>query len=741
MATHVKFVHDFVTSVKKAIQLQNIGNGDAITNYALGTEGYRDGVEAETAKTGLNLFEDAVSSTITGVLGCEEYKSMGLLDSQRKAAILVGKLCASPSIALQNLDKLRDPVLLSGERMIGAEEYGVDDAIDPADVMANLGIESYDGQKLQNAIYYSIAYNLGAARQDAFGEAFFPTITIDPTVSGFTIELEFASLIPEFLRERNGNPDNPKFNRIPVIKSIYDHSIHTTDKNKCIPVFENSENADVLIADLKHVDTSTTREITTAPIKFGKTVSLLGLSQDDYLLSTGVMDMTDSLDRTVTLDKIYYSLNKDAEETFAADMSIYPHNGFIANPLEHHKDVILNFNAGRVVIPVSTIKNAKGTASEQWKKVVEQIKTTEDITGWTAIVAIKINGRGNTQSSDFELFGNAFELESVTNAAGVKVDSNSDGYKAIKTMIDSFKFLGYDLEAYRTNSNLRTRGQIVTTDKYRQTYNVPFRSGVTSISPVTSPTGNDNDSAKLAYQIQLAGIKASRYAVATLDQWSSKLALAESNGSLKNLSLQTIARDFVTPYYSEQTLDLFNILNNIESNKKQQDIRAALLTYIETEAMRMYIESGYGPAFDTLRGNVGGKITLLIGTDPNIYRLLVTDVDRFPLSNMFDIQIVSTLDPLIKGKIYMTFGIFDETRNTTPNPLNFGNMLWSPTISYEIVTKTNGANNSECHNNPRFLHIVHLPILTRFNVINIDAAFKKIPTLQGNYDTVNPLTK
>ena len=157
--------------------------------------------------------------------------------------------------------------------------------------------------------------------------------------------------------------------------------------------------------------------------------------------------------------------------------------------------------------------------------------------------------------------------------------------------------------------------------------------------------------------------------------------------------------------------------------------------------MRMYIESGYGPAFDTLRGNVGGKITLLIGTDPNIYRLLVTDVDRFPLSNMFDIQIVSTLDPLIKGKIYMTFGIFDETRNTTPNPLNFGNMLWSPTISYEIVTKTNGANNSECHNNPRFLHIVHLPILTRFNVINIDAAFKKIPTLQGNYDTVNPLTK
>ena len=740
MATHVKFVHDFVTGVKKAIELQNIGNNDAITNYSIGTEGYADGVEAEAAKAGLGLLEDAINTTITGVLGREEYKNLGLLDSQRKAALWVSKLCASPAVALQNLDKLKNPLLLKDERMIGAEEYGVDDAIDPSDLMANIALESYDGQKLQNAIYYSIAYNLGAARQDAFGEAFFPTITIDPTVSGFTIELEFASLIPEFVRERNGNPDNPKFNRIPMIKSIYDHKIHTTDKNKCIPVFDNSDNADVLIGDLKHVDTSTTREITTAPIKFGKTVSLLGLSQDDYLLSTGVMDMTDALDRTITLEKIYYSLNKDDDEIFAADMSIYPHNGFIANPLEHHKDVILNFSAGRIVIPVSSIKNAKGIESAQWKKVVDEVKGQEDITNWTAIVAIKINGRGNTQSSDFELFGNAFELVSVTNAANQDVDKNGHGYKAIKGMIDSFKFVGYDLEAYRTNSNLRTRGQVITTDKYRQTYNVPFRSGVTSISPVTSPTGNDNDSAKLAYQIQLAGIKASRYAVATLDQWSSKLALAENNGSLQKLALQTIARDFVTPYYSEQTLDLFNILNSIESNKKQQDIRAALLSYIETEAMRMYIESGYGPAFDTLRGSVGGKITLLIGTDCNIYRLLVTDVDRFPLSNMFDVQIVHTLDPLIKGKIYMTFGIFDETRNTTPNPLNFGNMLWSPTISYEIVTKTNGANNSECHNNPRFLHIVHLPILTRFNVINIDASFKKIPTLQGNYNSKDPLS-
>ena len=47
MATHVKFVQDFVTGVKKAIELQNIGNNDAITNYSIGTEGYADGVEGD----------------------------------------------------------------------------------------------------------------------------------------------------------------------------------------------------------------------------------------------------------------------------------------------------------------------------------------------------------------------------------------------------------------------------------------------------------------------------------------------------------------------------------------------------------------------------------------------------------------------------------------------------------------------------------------------------------------------
>ena len=59
-------------------------------------------------------------------------------------------------------------------------------------------------------------------------------------------------------------------------------------------------------------------------------------------------------------------------------------------------------------------------------------------------------------------------------------------------------------------------------------------------------------------------------------------------------------------------------------------------------------------------------------------------------------------------------------------PLNFGNCFWAPTISYEVV-RSGAAINRELHNNPRFLHVIHLPILSVFTVTDVKGAFTKIP--------------
>jgi hypothetical protein len=95
----------------------------------------------------------------------------------------------------------------------------------------------------------------------------------------------------------------------------------------------------------------------------------------------------------------------------------------------------------------------------------------------------------------------------------------------------------------------------------------------------------------------------------------------------------------------------------------------------------MYRSSEYKAAAAVLTGNTGFKPTVIVGTDPVIYNYLQSDGDLRTLGETFDVRIVSTLDHRVAGKIFLSFGVFDSARNTGINPLNFGNMLWSPELT------------------------------------------------------------
>jgi len=74
----------------------------------------------------------------------------------------------------------------------------------------------------------------------------------------------------------------------------------------------------------------------------------------------------------------------------------------------------------------------------------------------------------------------------------------------------------------------------------------------------------------------------------------------------------------------------------------------------------------------------------------------------------------------------MTFGVFDGNRNTKPNPLNFGQCFWSPTISTDVVRTVNGATTRELQTMPRYLHVVNLPLMAVVNVTSINTALGKV---------------
>ena len=718
MATAKDFNKSLMSVLKKGFTDNNVSSryGALFNSSFAGTLSQEDAIVAQdTRKTVDNLIDEAFSA----LLAREEFKDRVITEAQRTAGRIAASLAANPTSYAARISNLAAPVATGSDpKSFDSASMGLEDLADVAMIAGEISNEAYDGQKLNNAIYFSIAYNVGATRQDEFAEAFFPTITIDPAQSGINVSIDCATIFNEYNRLTSGKTEKGQFERIPVVKSIFNEQLFTSDRHRLVPVFRTGENEDQFVKEGKYTETVTGKDITTAPLAFGKTIDIIGISQTDEQIAKGVADNTDALDRTINLKKVYFDLDN---EVHVFDASIYAYHNFVYNPQNHHKDSVLNFRAN-VAFNISTDTQADGTTSAVWQV---QAATYND---YKVIYDVQVVGNANTFNGTVELNGVKMEVVEIRNAAGQVVATSDAAYTAIEGVAKQAKLTGYVLEASRTNSNIRTRGVLVTNDRWEYIYNVPFRSGISALYPTVTVNGDDNDANSVSNQILLAGIIISNSAVKTLDDYATAMNVASANGLMEVGEYASgIAQKLVEPYFNTQSFDLSSVVDSLNSATRLDDIRAALVNVIKNECVNMYLQSNYGVANDVVRGNVGGKIAVIIGTDPMLKSLLVKDDDVFAIDSTFEAHVVATKNPKVSGRIFVTFGVFDANRNSAPNPLNFGNNVWAPTISYEVTKTTNNAVNRELHNNPRFAHIIHLPVLSVFNVTDVAEVFKKIP--------------
>ena len=718
MADKKSLVSTIMGTLNQNIDDTGLTTRPEVAGYAIGVESM-DSHAADNAKVSLEKLDVIVGETIDTILATEAFAGVDFTVAQIDAARKIAGLALDPKAATQALTKLKPVDGGAGSIAVEPMSIGVEDMVNPL----NLSSEAFDGETIDNAIYYSITYNLMAARQDAFGEAFFPTITIDPMIAGATIESEYISLYNEISRDISGTPDGDKFNKIPIVKAIYDNDLFSSDKNKVVPVLR-TENTDLMIPALQFVDSTGAEDVTTAPLKFSKKFSLLGISQTDSMLAKGVMDNTDSLDRRLVLKDVFYSVDGvDANgdpisEYFKFGADVLPHSNFTYSTQDHNKDLSLSFNSTSVYVNTSTSTTATGGAST----ILAGLPA-----GHTVLLNVVIHGDANTQRGDVVVYGNQIEVAEVRDAAGNKLPSTSADYIAIVTAFEGKTALaGYTLEAYRTNSNLRTRGQLITSDRYVQIYTVPLRSGITVLAPINNATGNDNDAAKINSQITVAGIRTSVHAVKTLTEYADQLNNITNNGAISDAATMGVGRHHVNVYYNETDLNVTNYVDSIKSTDRLGDISSVLVNHIKNEALMMGIESNYFVANNVLRGNVGGKVTVLVGTDPKTAQYIAGGSDRIDLGDNLEALIVSTPNKLMAGKMIMSFGVFDADRNTTPNPLNFGQMFWSPTITTNVVRTVGGSTVKELTTMPRFLHVVNLPVASVTQISGISEALGKV---------------
>jgi len=716
MADNKKLVTTLVGDLQAAIADGRSNNKADIVDFVLSSESM-DSATKQMAKESLTSLQDSINMVISSVVSNEDF-DVSFTQAQINAAQSIAGLAINPTKAMESLKSLKDPVLSGAITNIDSVSMGIEDFVDP---MA-LSTESYDGEATNNALYFSIAYNLMAAKQDEFGEAFYPTIAIDPTSSGLAIEVEYTSFMSEFSRSTSGAADGSKFNKIPLVKAIYDENIFGTDKNKVIPV-KRTANAAVMYAGISYVDNTSGSNITTGPLLFGKTIGLLGISQTDAMLAKGTMDSTDALDRALSISRVYFTLSGTAinnttalTEDFYTDISVLPHSNFSYTPQGHNKDLLFNFATEAVLLSTTNTKTATSAASVLLGKLAAN---------YTIKIGMVMSGSANTAYGDISVYANDVYLKEVLDANGNIVAATDAAYIAIKAVTDTITMTGYVPEAYRTNSNLRTRGQLVTADRYTDLYQVPLRTGISVLTSVNNASGNDNDS-KLTTSVQTAGMRMSMFAVKELINTAGSLRNSTNNGTTQATDFNGVGRYFVNSYYNEQAIDLSAHVDSLSSTDRIGDIKAALINIIRDEALKMWVNSNYGVAFQTMRGNLGGKPTLIIGTNPRIKQYLTSGDGKLDLGEEFDCIVVSTFNTLIGSSVYMSFTINDSSRNTEPNPLNYGQCGYSPTVSTSIVRTVNGSSSRELFTIPRFAHITNLPIVSVLNVSGIDLVLSKI---------------
>lgn len=178
--------------------------------------------------------------------------------------------------------------------------------------------------------------------------------------------------------------------------------------------------------------------VTTGPLVTGKSVSLLGISLTAHLLESGVMDMTDIVDPTISLENIYVKIN------------------------EH----VLRLGAFDFPSPMFTMDTSTGTrhATLNTSICIQLNKDTKDINGVSLVdltepatdnlnvkLAMLIAGSVNVETGVAIVRG-CNVTAPTQNATDGLLGSVSPPVEALVDLVASATVIGYDLCAYRTNS-------------------------------------------------------------------------------------------------------------------------------------------------------------------------------------------------------------------------------------------------------------------------------------------------
>lgn len=588
--------------------------------------------------------------------------------------------------------------------------------------------EAFDNRETRSAVLYTAAYNYTLARQDEFGETIWPTLTLPADQVGFGIIVNRLTVYRGYTHGTDGKAAN--FKKIDLMRAARNPKVLQKEKTRVYPVvrpnnLEHFVDPALVAAYDKDVEGNV---IHTAPYAMNVDNDILGLSQTDASLAGGSYNQTDTLDRMLNLEVVYLKVGADV-----LPVKVYNHPGsnFTYAPQGMDKQANLTFSTKAILLD----KNTLGVGSAPLVDLA--VLAAKNL---TATIGFSAFGVANTEFGNVTVQSAVANLISVSDADGNVLPATNADVQDLQALFKSSLTVGYDLRAWRTNINMRDRGDLIDRSSFTQLYEIPLLSPVTAQRPQS--TDGQLDAGDFEALVTTTRFRLMNDGVTSLleafDQIKEYAAPFTANPKLLETadrpSFLGAARFHVQPtvFESDGPIDISKVVDSLNSTDRVRDLSAAFVNIVRDYAFRMYVQSEYPAAQHAL--GMTDTTTVIIATDPIIHRYIMTDGDLRTLTEKFDVKVVSSIDERMTGKMFITFGVFDENRNQAPNILNFGNLIWAPEVVMSASVPRGESMSRETIVQPRYRFIWHLPVITKLEFINIPDLFgTKLPI---NFHTV-----
>lgn len=648
---------------------------------------------------------ETVLQQVTQALG---YDSNDTLTVVQENAAIQGAMLATDASALWGR-KISMPSSDSTRSVVLATE-----SPDYLGRRVTLAAEAFDNRESRSAVLYTMAYNYSVARQDEFGETVWPTLLLPADQVGFGIVVNRLTVHKGAQHKVDGAATDWK--KIDLMRAGADHTVLLKQKNRVVPVVRVAS-ADKFVDSAIIAPYAYTEEdanFQTAPLAVGKVINLLGISQTDASLDGGLNNQTDSLDPAMSLEAIYLATATTPDAIKLSTLSLDGAN-FTYAPQGIDRRRVLAFRH-KLRLSAAT-KNVDGTNLTDLAVLATQNLVAE--------VEIGMSGEANLETGTAEVYFNSLRLVKVLTNTGVELVAGNAHYDAIAAALATARVVGWDVQAYRVNMNMRERGQFIDRTQFTQLYEVPLLSPITAQRPIN--TDGAMDAGDFEALVTATRFRIMNDGVTAILSCFQRLYdhVSNSRGSNDRPEGLGASRFHVIPTcYAPAAYDMTNLVDSLTSADRIEDLHAAFVNIVRDHGIRMLVESEYMSAAAAL--GMQGLPTLIVATDPEIARYMMTTGDLRTMSDRFNFRIVSTVDRRMKGKMFITFGVFDEQRNQAPNLLNWGNLVYAPEAVLSAPIPRGESMARETIVQPRYLFVNHLPVATMLTFNNLSSVFQKI---------------